>query len=67
MAFPEWVKTIVRPEDIVMGFAPPEGDPVVEKALAFSRSRGAQTFGLPGKEGDYAVDPPDEDPLIHQE
>jgi D-sedoheptulose 7-phosphate isomerase len=67
MAFPEWVKTIVRPEDIVMGFAPPEGDPVVEKALAFSRSRGAQTFGLPGKEGDYAVNPPDEDPFIHQE
>ena len=67
MAFSEWVKTIVRPEDIVMGFAPPGGDAVVEEALAFARSKGAQTFALPGKEGDYAVPPPDEDPFIQQE
>ena len=67
MAFSEWLKTIVRPEDIVMGFAPPEGDSEVEEALAFARSKGAQTFALSGKNGDYAVAPPDEDPFIFQE
>ncbi|WP_241254441.1 SIS domain-containing protein [Brevibacillus sp. SYP-B805] len=67
MAFSEWVKTIVRPEDIVMGFSPPEGDAAVDEALAFARLKGAQTFALPGRIGDYAVAPPDEDPFIQQE
>src|SRR5690606_24489879 len=67
MAFSEWVKTIVRPEDIVMGFSPPEGDALVEEALAFARSQGAQTFALPGNKADYSLDPPHEDPFIMQE
>lgn len=67
MAFPERVKTIVRPEDIVMGFSPPEGDVEVEEALSFARSMGAQTFALPGRTGDYAVALQDEDPFIQQE
>lgn len=67
MAFSDWIKMIVRPEDIVMGFAPPEGDAAVEEALVFARSKGAQTFALPGKQGDYAVAPPDEDPFVQQE
>src|ERR1700728_949803 len=29
IAFRPWVETILRPEDIVMGFGPPEGDPEV--------------------------------------
>lgn len=67
MSFSEWVHTIARPQDMVMGFAPPEGDPVVKEALAYARSLGAQTFTLPGDDGDYAVAPPAEDPFIHQE
>ncbi|WP_211233462.1 SIS domain-containing protein [Thermicanus aegyptius] len=67
IAFSEWMRTIVRPEDIVMGFSPPEGDEAVEEALAFARSKGAQTFALPGKQGDYAVASPDKDPFVQQE
>ncbi|WP_197029218.1 SIS domain-containing protein [Alicyclobacillus macrosporangiidus] len=67
MAFSEWVRASVQSDDIVMGFAPPEGDATVEEALAFARSKGALTFALPGKHGDYAVTPPDGDPFIHQE
>jgi D-sedoheptulose 7-phosphate isomerase len=58
---------MVRPEDIAMGFGPPEGDPEVERALAAAHAKGAMTFALPGEEGDYAVAAPTEDPFIHQE
>jgi D-sedoheptulose 7-phosphate isomerase len=67
MAFSEWVRANVQSNDIVMGFAPPQGDAAVEEALAFAHSKGALTFALPGKHGDYAVMPPDGDPFIHQE
>lgn len=67
MVFSESLKTILRSEDIVMGFAPPEGDAAVDAALAFALERGAQTFALPGKTGDYAVAPPDQNPFIQQE
>lgn len=67
MSFCELLKTILRPEDIVMGFAPPVEDAAVDEALAFARAKGAQTFALPGKTGDYAVASPDEDPFIQQE
>ena len=29
MAFDPWLQAILKPEDIVMGFGPPEGDPEV--------------------------------------
>jgi D-sedoheptulose 7-phosphate isomerase len=44
LEFPAWLDAILRPEDIVMGFGPPEGDPAVWAALAVARSRGAMTF-----------------------
>ena len=67
MAFGPWLDTILRPEDIVMGFGPPEGDAEVEAALASSRGRKAMTFALPGAEGSYALQPVTKDPFIHQE
>src|SRR5271167_5010125 len=39
--FRPWVEAIVRPDDIVMGFGPPEGDPEVLDALTAARSRDA--------------------------
>src|SRR5579864_8415499 len=39
--FGPWLRTILRPEDIVMGFGPPEGDPDVGSALDAARARGA--------------------------
>ena len=48
MALQPWLRAILRPEDIVMGFGPPEGDPEVVAALAWARSRKAMTFALAG-------------------
>ncbi len=67
MAFRPWLEALLTPEDIVMGFGPPEGEPEIHNALAFARSRGALTFWLPGSEGDYAVASPSTHPFIHQE
>ncbi|MGA7316378.1 MAG: SIS domain-containing protein [Silvibacterium sp.] len=67
MAFRPWLDAILRPEDIVMGFGPPEGDPEVHAALASAHSHKAMTFALPGLEGSYALEPATQDPFIHQE
>ena len=55
MAFQQWLDVLVQPEDIVMGFGPPEGDAEVVATLASARSRNAMTFALPGEEGSYAL------------
>ena len=65
--FGPWLKAILRPEDIVMGFGEPDGDPEVAGALAEARGRGALTVALPGAEGDYSFRPATSDPFVHQE
>jgi D-sedoheptulose 7-phosphate isomerase len=65
--FRPWLEAIVTPDDIVMGFGPPEGDPEVWAALQSARNRKAMTVALPGLEGSYAVGPHTSDPFIHQE
>jgi D-sedoheptulose 7-phosphate isomerase len=67
MAFHPWLDAIVQPEDIVMGFGPPGGDPEVQAALSLASSRKAMTFALPGPEGSYALQAATHDPFIHQE
>jgi D-sedoheptulose 7-phosphate isomerase len=62
-----WLEVILRPEDIVMGFGPPEGDMEVWAALESAHARGAMTFALPGPSGSYALKPVTQDPFIHQE
>ena len=62
-----WMDSILRPEDIVMGFGPPEGDTEVWAALESAQARGAMTFALPGPSGTYALETVTEDPFIHQE
>jgi D-sedoheptulose 7-phosphate isomerase len=66
-AFRPWLKAVLKPEDIVMGFGPPEGDSEVWSALEAARVRGAMTFALPGPEGSYAIEAADVHPFIHQE
>jgi len=56
--FREWLAALVLPDDIVMGFGSPEGDPEISEALGLARARGAQTF---------AFTSPSPDPYIHQE
>lgn len=58
---------VLRPEDMVMGFAFPDRDEAVERALSAARERGALTFALAGEAGDYVFDLPDEDPFVCQE
>jgi D-sedoheptulose 7-phosphate isomerase len=58
---------ILRPEDMVMGFAFPERDAAVDRALLVAKERGTLTFALAGEAGDYTFDPPDEDPFVVQE
>jgi D-sedoheptulose 7-phosphate isomerase len=65
--FRPWLEAILRPEDIVMGFGPPEGDPEVWATLQQARRQDAMTFALPGFEGSYAVEAATQDPFIHQE
>ena len=65
--FRPWLKAILRPEDIVMGFGPPDGDPEVWATLQQAHGLGAMTFALPGVEGSYAVEAATQDPFVHQE
>jgi D-sedoheptulose 7-phosphate isomerase len=50
-----------------MGFAFPERDAAVERALLVAEERGALTFALAGEVGDYPFALPDEDPFVVQE
>ena len=67
LAFGPWLEAIVRAEDMVMGFGPPEGDAEVWAALQKAESRNAMTFALPGGAGSYAAEAATHDPFIHQE
>ena len=62
-----WLDAIVRADDIVMGFGPPEGDSVVWSALQSAQKHGAMTLALPGPSGTYALKAATPDPFIHQE
>jgi len=65
--FQPWLDALVHPQDMLMGFGPPEGDPEVWAALHAARQRGAMTFALPGNEGSYFTSAGASDAFIHQE
>jgi D-sedoheptulose 7-phosphate isomerase len=67
LAYRPWLRSIVHPDDMVMGFGPPEGDQDVNETLREAGSRGAMTFALPGATGSYFVGAAADDPFIHQE
>jgi D-sedoheptulose 7-phosphate isomerase len=62
-----WLDAIVRADDIVMGFGPPEGDGEVWSALQSAQKHGAMTLALPGPSGTYALKAATQDPFMHQE
>ena len=66
-AFRPWLDAILQPDDIVMGFGPPRGDPEVWSALEAAHAKGAMTFALPGGAGSYAVKAATDHPFVHQE
>jgi D-sedoheptulose 7-phosphate isomerase len=61
------VATLLRPDDMVMGFGPPGGDPVIASVLRDAGGAGAQTFALPGIGASYGLASPSADPFVHQE
>lgn len=65
--FESSLRTMLQPDDIVMGFGPPEGDPAIQSALNAAGACGAMTFALPGAHGSYALRTPASNPFIHQE
>jgi D-sedoheptulose 7-phosphate isomerase len=67
LMFARWLDAILRPEDMVMGFGPPEGDPDVDATLRKAAGRGAMTLALPGTQGDYSLQAVTSDPFLHQE
>jgi D-sedoheptulose 7-phosphate isomerase len=74
MLFRPWIEAILHPEDIVMGFGPPDGDDEILSTLRFAMERKALTFALSGAgQGSsfplphYAVCSPTSDPFIYQE
>ena len=67
MSFAAWLQALAQPEDIVMGFGPPEGDAEVQSALDAAQARGCMTLALPGARGSYALQATDADPFRHQE
>ncbi len=66
-AFKPWLQTLVQPDDMVMGFGPPGGDPEVWATLDLARQHHAMTFALPGYDGSYFTPAATRDPFIHQE
>src|SRR5277367_1839957 len=62
-----WLRSLVRADDMVMGFGPPAGDADVTETLREAHSQGAMTFALPGGEGSYSVGAATPDPFVHQE
>lgn len=58
---------LMQSEDMVMGFAFPQTDAAVDRALATARTRGALTFALTGAGADFSFALPDEDPFVCQE
>jgi D-sedoheptulose 7-phosphate isomerase len=65
--FETGLPVVLRPEDMVMGFAFPGRDEAVERTLSAARERGALTFALTGEAGDYSFELPDRDSFVTQE
>ena len=65
--FAAHLPTILRPNDMVMGFSFPNSDRATDDALQSARQRGALTFGLVGDTSDHSFASPSDDPFICQE
>ena len=65
--FALWLHALVRPEDIVMGFAPPAGDAEVQAALDAAHARNAMTLALSGGSGSHWFPAVTDDAFVSQE
>jgi len=67
LLFTPWLRATLQPNDMVMGFGPPEGDAEIEVALSEAARHGAMTLSLPGTSGSYALHTPAAKAFLHQE
>ena len=67
MMFRQALNTLALPQDIAMGFGPPEGDQEVDAALRTAHALGNMTFALPGRAGSYSFRPVTSHAFQHQE
>ena len=65
--FAAWLNALVRPDDIVMGFATPDGDAEVQSALDTAHARKAMTLALSGARGSYWFPAITDDAFMNQE
>lgn len=63
----ELLEALVGPHDIVMAFAPPQGDAALDELLRATSRRGAFACLWPGRLGDVDLPAATSDPFIHQE
>ena len=54
LLFRPWLDAILQPEDIVMGFGPPEGDAEVSRCAALPRATRSDDVRAPGRGGSYS-------------
>lgn len=59
--------TLTRPQDMIMGFAPPEGSADLDDLLRAMAKRGALACLWPGRLDNYELPAATSDPFIHQE
>ena len=61
------LEALARPDDIALGFAPPQGDTDLSAALDRLRRRGALGCLWPGRLGEQPLPAASQDSFIHQE
>jgi D-sedoheptulose 7-phosphate isomerase len=66
-SFESALPALLREHDVVVGFGPPEGDPLVAHALARARVLGAYAIALPGRDADLVFPAASDDEHVHQE
>jgi len=67
LSFESALPVLLDARDVAIGFGPPHGDPLVDRALAQAGSLGALTIALPGRDAGFAMDVATDDEHIHQE
>lgn len=65
--FEHGLNELLYPDDMAMGFGPPNGDPVVDVVLKKLAQSSIYTISLPGTLGDYSIQAPTHDLFVYQE
>jgi len=67
LAYDVWVRALLEPTDMVMGFGPPQGDLAIDTTVKWARSQGALALSMPGIAGEHSLPIGPFDGFLHQE